>query len=78
MQAKRSVWIFIGVIYVFFAGAADAGSLNGVWTKTTDPGRLPASTLLIVEDINVKAIGYGMISGKPAIGSRKAGLQEIT
>ena len=66
MQIRRNVWVFIGVIYVFFAGAANAASLSGVWTKTTDRDAYNI-TLLIVEDINVKAIGYGTVSGKPAI-----------
>lgn len=66
MTAKRNICIIIGVIGVFLISSAKAADLSGVWTKTThpDPHNI---TLFMIDDTIVKAIGYGMISGKPAI-----------
>jgi len=64
-HAKTTLTVII--VFIFFStGSASAKNPGGVWVKTNhqDPQNI---TLFYVDRHAVKAIGYGRITGKPAI-----------
>ena len=69
--------IVTSIIVLFFFSSASASDeyVGGAWTKTTDPD--PQNiTIFYVEQQVVKAIGYGRISGKPAIWYAEGSIRE--
>jgi len=62
----KSTLTLIIVILLFSSASASAKKPGGVWIKTThsDPQNI---SIFYVDRHAVKAIGYGLITGKPAI-----------
>ena len=81
MFHTKAALTMIIIIFLVSSASASAESPGGVWVKTTHPD--PQNISIFYVDRNaIKAIGYGIITGKPAIwhaeGSFRKGLLTLT
>ena len=77
MELSHTKVILTLIIVIFFFSSASASDepAAGVWTKTTHPDPQNVS-IFYVNQQAVKAIGYGRISGKPAIWYAEGSIRE--
>jgi hypothetical protein len=75
LSHTKDIVTLIIVIFFFSSASASDEYAGGVWTKTTHPDPQNVA-IFYVDQQAVKAIGYGLITGKPAIWYAEGSIRE--